>query len=132
MKNINNIFLKIVILVLATTYNSYAANDIFTCKTEKHTIVISKIDANTYQYKSWNKPKLINEKPDMELKSSDFESHGGCSNFYKFKIGKTEFTVSNQWSCSDDEGRKEELIGATGDLWVRVNGKVRSHYYCYK
>ena len=105
----------------------------FTCKTEKHTIIITKAKDNNYQYKSWNKPKLITEKADIELISSELDTTGG-SNKYTFKTGKTEYSVSDQWSRSiDDESRGEGgRRGATGDLWISINGKVKSHYYCYK
>jgi hypothetical protein len=111
----------------------YADTIIFSCNTEKHTINIYKnSDQKTYTYKSWNKPKEISEKPDMELISSSYEKVAG-SNYFKFKTGKTEFEVTDQWlHLSKGEVPPESASNASGDLYVRVNGNLKSHYYCKK
>jgi hypothetical protein len=107
----------------------------FICTTEKHTIFIDKLDAKTYRYREWNKPKSTDTKPDMELKSSTVQIVGGTSHYYTFKTGNTEFEVTDQWTGSNADSNpnpSEVPIGATGDLYIRSKGNLKSHYYCVK
>ena len=107
--------------------------ELFKCATEKHTIVISEPSKGTYRYRSWNKPKAISDKPDMDLKSTSLETSGSCQRYYKFKTGKVEFEVTNQWSCMEKGGNPPAgAEGATGDVYVRIGGELKSHFYCYK
>ena len=108
-------------------------SEVFKCVTEKHTIVISEPAKGTYHYRSWNKPKAVSDKPDMDLKSTSLETSGDCQRYYKFKTGKVEFEVTNQWSCmGKGEYPPASAEGATGDLYVKVGGELKNHYYCYK
>lgn len=130
--------LTLVIFFLVSTITNEAAfaqsqSDLFKCLTEKHTIIISEDTKGTYHYRSWNKPKTVSDKPDMDLKSMALETSGNCQRYYKFKTGKVEFEVTNQWSClSKGESPPAGADGATGDLYVRIGGELKSHYYCYK
>ena len=126
MKNIFTLFMLI-------TFPTITNAQIFVCNTEKHIIHIYQLDKNNFEYKSWNKPKAIVEKPDMNLKSNNIEAVGSCQKYYKFRTGSTEFEVTNQWSClSKGEIPPMEAKGATGDLYVRIKGDIKSHYYCLK
>ena len=126
-------FSLICCLIGTVSLSANAQTTVFTCSTEKHNIQVSKVDTNTYQYKSWNKPKSIKDKPDMDLKTSTIDSVGSCQKYYKFKTGNVEFEVTNQWSClGKGESPPESAKGATGDLYVRIKGELKSHYYCYK
>jgi hypothetical protein len=123
----------LLIASLLFSINVNAQKIAFSCNTEKHTILIFQIDSDSYQYRSWNKPKPMSDKPDMDLKSKNIDSVGSCQRYYKFKTGKVEFEVTNQWSClGKGETPPEAAKGAIGDLYVRSSGEVKSHYYCYK
>ena len=103
----------------------------FSCNTEKHTILVDKVDASTYRYRSWNKPKSIDTKPDMELKSKDvsIDGTGVCrTTNYSFKVGKVEFKLDNNIDCV--EGKPP--ANAIGNLHVLMNGEEKNHYYCLK
>lgn len=111
--------------------SSQAQMSEFLCKTEKHTIQIDKIGAETYKYRSWNKPKTLDSKPDMELTSKNVTTSGTgeCRHTdYRFKTGKVEFLVDNDINCV--EGRPP--ANAIGNLRVSINGDEKSHYYCMK
>lgn len=103
----------------------------FTCITEKHTIFIDKIDSNNYRYRSWNKPKNSDSKPDMELKSKDIkvEGTGACRyTIFSFKTGKVEFLVDDGVSCVETAPPEN----AIGNLTVLINEEVKSSYFCFK
>ena len=111
--------------------NAQAQTPEFLCKTEKHTIQIDKIGAETYKYRSWNKPKTFDSKPDMELTSKDvtISGTGVCRHIdYRFKTGKVEFLVDNDINCV--EGRPP--ANAIGNLRVSISGDEKNHYYCMK
>ena len=104
---------------------------IFKCVTEKHTIVISEPAKGTYHYRSWNKPKAVSDKPDMDLKSKEVsvEGSGVCRHTeYSFKTGKVEFSLDDNVTCL--EGNTPDNI--VGNLNVLVNDELKNHYYCFK
>jgi len=101
----------------------------FSCITEKHTILVDKVDSATYRYRSWNKPKSTDVKPDMELKSKEVlvGGTGACRNTaYSFKVGKVDFILDNNINCI--EGKPP--ANAIGNLYVLINGEEKNHYYC--
>jgi hypothetical protein len=90
--------LLITIINIVICTHTLADTRAFTCITEKHTIFIDNIDSKNYRYRSWNKPKTSDAKPDMELKSQDFkvEGTGACRHSeFSFKTGKVEFLVDD-------------------------------------
>jgi len=126
---------KLILFVASLLFgtNTIAQTILFSCNAEKHMVLISQADPNTYLYRSWNKPKPITDKPDMELKSSNMESVGSCQRYYKFKSGKFEFEVTNQWSCQGPgEIPPTAAKDAIGDLYVKSGGELKAHYYCYR
>jgi len=103
----------------------------FICITEKHTIQVNKVDAATYRYRSWNKPKTTDLKPDMDLKSKDISVSGSgvCRHYeYSFKTGKVEFLLDDNKTCV--EGKPPANI--IGNLSVLINDELKNHYYCFK
>ena len=103
----------------------------FSCITEKHTILINKIDASNYRYRSWNKPKATDEKPDMDLISKDIatDGTGQCrSTTYSFTTGNVQIHVDDNTQCL--EGKPPENI--SGNLNVYINNQLKNHYYCLK
>ena len=123
----------ILLMCLMFSTSLFAEPVVFSCNTEKHTINIYKnADQKTFTYKSWNKPKPITDKPDMELISSGYQNVAG-SNYYTFKTGNTEFEVTDQWAhLAKGETPPEDAKDALGDLYIRINGKLKSHYFCKK
>ena len=127
------IFLTIFCLFFYLTNSLAEEKLLFSCLTEKHSIDISQLDNNTVRYRSWNKPKSKGEKPDMNLISVVDPSNKNCPSYWKFKTGKTEFEVSDQWSCrSPSELIGKEPSNATGDIWIKTNGDLKAHFYCTK
>ena len=102
---------------------------VYQCVTEKHVIHISDAEGGAFRYQSWNRPRAISEKPDMDLTSKVVEVVQGSS-YWKFNTGRTEFQVSDQWRRAKDGERPSGAQGATGDLWVRINGQLKLHLYC--
>ena len=110
---------------------SFSSEVAFTCNTDKHTIVIEKLDAVNFRYRSWNKPKTMQEKPDMDLKSNDASvvGTGPCRhNEYNFKTGKVVFSIDDDLQCV--EGKPPQ--NAIGNLNVYINDELKSHYFCIK
>lgn len=102
---------------------------IFACTTDKHIIHITNIGGENFKYQSWNKPRPINEAPDLELTGKD-HSLVGSANYWKFSLGKTEFEITDQWSVPDTGTPPLEASNAKGDLWVRIEGELKMHKYC--
>ena len=128
-------------LILTTAFAFVATNAVaqtpeFLCKTSKHTIIIDQpTKAGSFRYRSWNLPKGTDAKPDMELVSASIETIGAGSkcpqHYYKFKTGDAEFEVTDQWLCPNGTP-PESARNATGDLYVRIKGQLKSHYYCIR
>jgi len=124
---------KLLILgaLLLICMNAQGQTPEFICKTEKHTIQIDKIGVDTYKYRSWNRPKTIDSKPDMELTSKDvsISGTGVCRHTdYSFKTGKVEFLVDNNINCV--EGKPP--LNAIGNLRVFIGDVEKNHYYCMR
>lgn len=103
----------------------------FSCNTEKHTILINKIDAANYRYRSWNKPKSIDEKADMDLISKDISTDGTGSmraTTYVFSTGNVQIRVDDNSSL----GEGKPPANAIGNLNVYISNQLKNHYYCLK
>ena len=82
-------------------------------------------------YRSWNKPKTTDLKPDMNLKSRDVSLSGSgiCRHYeYSFRTGKFEFLLDNNKTCVECK----PPANITGNLSVLVDGELKNHYYCFK
>jgi len=102
----------------------------YTCETKTHRISIEDLNNEKYRYRSWNKPKELNEPPDVEIANGTlhFEGTGICSyGVYSFTKGNVEYIVSQGLGCSDGKEPK----GATGDLHVTVSGKDVTQVWCF-
>ena len=126
---------KYIVLAILASFafytKTFAETDVFRCVTVKHIIIISEPIKGTYHYRSWNKPKAISDKPDMDLKSKEVsvEGTGACRHTeYSFKTGKVEFSLDDDVSCI--EGNPP--ANAVGNLNILVNGELKNHYYCFK
>lgn len=102
----------------------------FICNTEKHRIIVAKQAENVYRYRSWNLPKTLTDKPDMELlqeKVLTTEGSGTCKHSqYTFNTGNAQFIIDNNLGCTETDPPKN----AVGSLWIFVNGDMKNHYWC--
>jgi hypothetical protein len=101
----------------------------FVCETRKHRIVIEEQGEDPKpRYRVWNRPKALNEKPDLEITegTATWEGSGVCaSQVWKFPAGKSTIEVSGL-AC----GPGDEPDGAIGMLTVTTGESVQS-YYCF-
>lgn len=99
------------------------------CETAKHHIVLDTSNPNSIIYRSWNKPKALTEKPDMEVLNGKVvvEGSGKCQyKEFRFNKGKVEFVIDDNIACTE----QQPPTGATGSLWVFVAGEMKNHYWC--
>jgi hypothetical protein len=103
---------------------------VFVCNTDKHTIHIYQVDKNSFEYKSWNKPKSIDSTPDMDVISNEpgvIDGTGICrATTYIFKKGNVRFEVDNNSNCVEGNPPKS----AVGNLNVFIKNELKSHYWC--
>ena len=100
------------------------------CRTKKHTIQIDNFH-DSYRYKSWNLPKLLSDKPDMEVNKGtfDYEGTGFCrSRIWKFTKGSVQFVIDDGTNCVETE----PPVGTVAYVSVLINGVQRSLYFCKK
>lgn len=117
---------------LLSIFSVSVSAQVFTCNTEKHSIQIYQLDKNTYEYKSWNKPKLITENPDMYVKDNDVITIDGTKECrttnYTFKKGNVRFEIDNNANCVEGKPPKN----AIGNLNVYIKDELKSHHWCLK
>jgi len=122
-------FSLISILLFSSINAAYAEENLFECTTEKHTILITQDEAKTYHYRSWNLPKKISEKPDVDIKkgTSTYEGTGVCGyHLFKFKSGKVKYSVMDNAKCAAGGAPKN----AVGSVNVEINDKNQGTYWC--
>ena len=103
---------------------------VYTCETKAHRISIEDLNNGKYRYRSWDKPKELSEKPDIEISDGTlhFEGTGVCSyGVYSFRNGNAEYTIDQGLGCTDGSEPKN----ATGDLHVTVAGKDVTQAWCF-
>jgi len=104
----------------------------FTCSTNKYKVIIDQPSTTgAYRYRSWNSPKKIDMKPDLEVKAGIEENSGTgpCRHTeWLFKAGNARFEVSNSASCSENEPPN----GAIGSLSVYIKEELKSQSWCMK
>jgi len=102
----------------------------FICNTEKHRIIVAKQSGSVFRYRSWNLPKTVIDKPDMEIfqeKVLSREGSGACKHSqYTFNTGNAQFIIDNNLGCTETDPPKN----AVGSLWIFVNGDMKNHYWC--
>ncbi len=116
-------------IILTFLLSNAAASDQFVCKTSKHTVTVKLLPSGKYQYKAWNKPKNVNEKPDMVIAGGEemVEGTGVCRYIrWEFTQGNVQYIVSRPVTCT-------EAIpppNATGQLSVFINGDHKKSWWC--
>lgn len=103
----------------------------FTCNTGKHIVIIDEPSVNSYRYRSWNLPKKIDAKPDLEVKAGTWVTEGkGVCRYqeWTFKTGNVELLVSDNVKCV--EGHPPQ--NAIGSLHVLVKDELKNQYWCSK
>ena len=119
--------LFLVVTLLFVMSGAQASADEFVCKTEKHTIIV-KNDGSLYR--SWNQPKEISDKPDMEVKggTASVQGAGPCVHReFHFKKGGVEFEIDTPAACTEKMPPKD----AKGVLFVFVKDELKSQYWCH-
>ncbi len=103
----------------------------YTCQTLSHRIVIDTLANGTLRYRSWNKPKLLTEAPDLELTRGEqtFEGSNVCAiPIYSFKNGTATYTVEAGMGCDAEADTPKD---ATGSLVVGVGKKRNVSTSCF-
>lgn len=100
----------------------------FVCDTESYRIVIDTNSLGRLRYRSWNQPRAVTDKPDLEIVpgTESGEGSGGCARrIWKFQKGATEFNVG-ELGCTDGSEPK----GTTGELEVLSGDQVQQRSWC--
>lgn len=106
------------------------SGELFLCKTSKHTVAINSLASGEYQYKAWNKPKSITEKPDLVLVGGKeiTEGTGVCRHTrWDFDNNNVQYEVSTPVACTESIPPEN----ATGQLSVFINGEVKKSWWCF-
>jgi hypothetical protein len=105
------------------------ASGMFICNTKKHRIIVAKQAENVYRYRSWNLPKTVTDKPDMEiLQEGELSALGSgvCRhNEFTFNTGNAKITIDDS-TCTEADAPKNVV----GSLWIYVNGVYKNDYWC--
>lgn len=115
-----------------------AGGVLLNCKTDKHQIIVDEGPSGVVRYRSWNKPRAITEKPDVQVASKSavsVEGTGPCRHqVMSFRLGKYEYQIDDLKGCSEGEPPK----GAVAQLFVNTDcvdsicSKTLADMYCYK
>jgi len=111
-------------------FSAAIASEKFVGKTSKHTVIVSLLPSGKYQYRAWNKPKSIAEKPDVLIVGGEeiTEGTGVCRyTRWEFHRNNVQYIVSAPVTCT-------EAIpppNATGQLSVFINGEHRKSWWCF-
>ncbi len=101
----------------------------FVCNTERHRVIVDHGPDENFRYRAWNKPKLLLDKPDLEI-SNGKETHEGtgpCVHaIWLFKSGSTEFKLEESGPCDPDVPH-----GTNGRLVVSAPGKPDVEWRCH-
>lgn len=94
------------------------------CETPKHRIIIEQTGEEQSRYRSWNLPRALTEKPDLEMSGvSSYEGTGECRHpVHTFERGDTRIVVS-AGGCREDEWPENDVV-------VEVKGKVAGEWGC--
>lgn len=94
------------------------------CETPKHRIIIEQTGEEQSRYRSWNLPRALTEKPDLEMTGvSSYEGTGACSHpVHTFERGDTRIVVS-EGGCREDDWPENDVV-------VEVKGKLAGEWGC--
>ncbi|QXW31446.1 hypothetical protein KXJ75_11025 [Aeromonas sanarellii] len=118
-------------VALAEGKNGEALRE-FSCETAKHRILIDSTDNKSYRYRSWNKPKAISEKPDVELTDQRAwrpQGSGACSyTAWDFSRGNVNYLVFEPGGCGEApaSGEPEDH----GELVVMIDDVEKLRLRC--
>lgn len=123
--------IKYIIISIAASFlfSNAVASEKFVCKTSKHIVTINFLSPNKYQYKSWNLPKSINEKPDMVVDKGEEITEGtGVCRYTRWEFNKNnvQYIVSTPVTCTETIPPSN----ATGQLSVFINGEHKKSWWC--
>ncbi len=119
------------LIIGAFVFSNAFASEQFVCKTSQHTVTVNLLSSGKYQYKSWNKPKSITEKPDMVVDRGEevIEGTGVCRyKRWEFNKGNVQYIVSTPVTCTETIPPPN----ATGQLSVFINGVHKKSWWCLK
>ncbi|WP_287728442.1 hypothetical protein [Burkholderia sp.] len=115
----------------AAVAHAQPTSDGFICDTDKHHVVIDHIADGVLRYRAWNKPRPVEQKPDVEVRGG-MESTGGTdpcvSTDWSFKRGNIVYWVSDSAACTDGKPPR----GAYGMVSVTINKAFAARYWCVK
>ncbi|HEY9842248.1 MAG TPA: hypothetical protein V6D23_17420 [Candidatus Obscuribacterales bacterium] len=100
----------------------------FVCETAYHRIVIDTVK-DTQRYRSWNKPRSLTARPDVEIGagSLDWQGTGVCAySNWSFRSGTAGYVVHEASPC----GSGDETVASRGSLDVVLNGKTVQTLLC--
>lgn len=118
----------------------YAVSDkiLLDCSTTKHKIIVGENNNGVVTYRSWNKPKNMTEKADVQVSSKSaiqVEGTGPCRHtMMTFRIGKYEYALDDLKGCLESDPPK----GAIAHISVNTEcdstscSKTLSEMYCYR
>jgi hypothetical protein len=104
----------------------------FICQTPTHRVVVDTLSGGVLRYRSWKRPRAVNDTPDLEVAKGEgsFEGTGLCAYpVYLFKNADAMYRVEGALGCYGDSDGPPK--GATGRLEVTVAGKTVSESWCY-
>lgn len=102
---------------------------VFVCRAEQHRIVVDRLADDRLRYRSWNRPRALTDKPDLELTGGEAEHSGSgvCVHWsWSFTNAKTEYYIAEA-ACTAEEPPK----GAIGEMSVTVGSKTLARSWCY-
>lgn len=103
----------------------------FICETDKERIVIDTGASGSPRYRTWNKPRALTDKPNLDIPNGDqhFEGTGPCAHSrWRFTSGATKF-VAEELGCFGDSNSPPK--GAKGRLGVSFNDNPQTSLWCF-
>lgn len=100
----------------------------FACDAEKHRVIVDHGPDGKFRYRAWNKPRLLLDKPDLEISDGKqtFEGSGPCAYaIWQFRSGSAEFKIEETGHCDPDVPN-----GASGRLIVSMPEKADVAWWC--
>jgi hypothetical protein len=109
---------------------------IFACKTDRQIIGMfghkdSCSGLGEFAYRSWNQPKTMQDKPDVDLINNDsivLEGSGPCRHWVgNFETGNVKYYLS-EIGCT---GESEPPDGAIGEIVVEIDDQEKLRKWCF-
>ncbi|WP_368229503.1 hypothetical protein [Aeromonas sp. R10-1] len=101
----------------------------YQCETKKHMILIDSMPNNLYRYRSWNKPRKITEKPDVEIKDPKAwrpQGTGACSyTLWDFSRGNISYQIDEGSPCGE-----QSIPDKKGSVRVYIGGAEKLSLPC--